>query len=43
MKLCLENPWQKGHYKILMEKQNLFVGRIGTYYTILKERHATLI
>ena len=28
--------------KILMEKQNFFIGRIGTYHTILKECYATL-
>ena len=26
----------------LMEKQNLFMGRIGTYHTLLKECYATL-
>ena len=28
--------------KKLMEKQNLFIGRIGTYHTLLKECYATL-
>ena len=28
--------------KKLMEKQSFFIGRIGTYHTILKECHATL-
>ena len=27
--------------KILMEKQNFFIGRIGTYHTILKECYTT--
>ena len=27
--------------KKLMEKQNLFIGRISTYHTILKECYAT--
>ena len=42
MKTCLDNPWQKGHYKKLMEKQNFFIGRIGTCHTILKDCYATL-
>ena len=42
MKTCLENPWQKGHLKKLMEKQTFFIDRISTYHTILKECYATL-
>ena len=28
--------------KKLMENQNFFIGRIGTYHTLLKERYVTL-